>query len=51
MVDDWKEATVTETTQVKVLEMAWDTVADAFLFNLAELSSMQDRFLLRRDYC
>ena len=32
-----KEAIVTETTQVKVLGMAWDTVADAFLFNLAEL--------------
>lgn len=32
-----RESTVSETTQVKVLRMAWDTVADAFLFNLAEL--------------
>ena len=32
-----KEAIVTKTTQVKVLGMAWDTVTDAFLFNLAKL--------------
>ena len=33
-----KEAIVTETTQVKVLGMAWNTVADAFFVQLGRIN-------------